>query len=321
MTGPPGPGTALLVLLGPTGTGKSDLALELARRLDGEIVGCDALQVYRGLDAGTAKASEATRRAARHHLVDCIDPRTDYSLADYVRAADTAIAGVVSREHVPLVVGGTGLYLRGLLRGIIGAPPRDPELRRRIHRMIERGGSERLRRWLARRDADSERRIPAGDVQRLVRAIELAHPGGASWSDRLRREGSWSSGVERYRAVKIGLDIEPERHRALLDARVDRFFEAGLVAEVQGLLERGLPSDANAFKAIGYREVLRAMRLGEDPEGVRDEVRRNTWRYVKRQRTWFRGEPGVTWLAATPGASPAARVVELWGQARAAGWT
>jgi tRNA dimethylallyltransferase len=307
------PLTAVLVLLGPTGTGKSDVALEVARLLDGEIIGCDALQVYRGLDAATAKPPPAARRAVNHHLVDCVDPRTDYTMADYVRAADGAVATVVSRGRVPLVVGGTGLYLRGLLRGFIDAPARDPELRGRLYRIVERGGTERLRRWLRRHDPASERRIPAADVQRLVRAIELVGGGGASWSDRLRDGGTWATGVERYRSLKIGLDMDREQHGARLDARVDGFFEAGLVGEVRTLLQRGIRQEANAFKAIGYREVLRAIDRGEDPEAVRDEVRRNTRRYAKRQRTWFRAEPGVVWLdAATEATALAERIAELW---------
>jgi len=312
MTTPARPLTAVLVLLGPTGTGKSDVALEVARLLDGEIIGCDALQVYRGLDAATAKPPPAARRAVRHHLVDCVDPRTDYTMADYARAADGAVAAVVSRGRVPLVVGGTGLYLRGLLRGIIEAPARDPELRGRLYRIVERGGTERLRGWLRRHDPASERRIPAADVQRLVRAIELAR-GGASWSDRLRDGGTWGTGVGRYRSLKIGLDMDRERHGARLDARVDGFFEAGLVGEVRALLQGGIPKEANALKAIGYREVLRAIDRGEDPEAVRDEVRHNTRRYAKRQRTWFRAEPGVVWLdATTEAAALAERIVELW---------
>lgn len=318
MTGAPRPLAAVLVVLGPTGTGKSDVAFEVARILDGEIVGCDALQVYRGLDAGTAKPTPAARRAVRHHLVDCVDPRTDYTMADYVRAADAAVAAVVSRGKVPLIVGGAGLYLRGLLRGFIDAPGRDPELRSRLHRIVARGGTERLRAWLRRHDPASERRIPAADVQRLVRAIELARGGGASWSERLQERGTWSSGVERYRSLKIGLDLDRERHGERLDARVDRFFEAGLVEEVRGLLQRGLPRDANAFKAIGYREVLAAIDRDEAPDGARDEIRRNTRRYARRQRTWFRSEPGVVWFdAALEVPTVAERVVDLWrGRAR-----
>ncbi len=314
MSAPPAPSPriAILVLFGPTGTGKSEIALDTARQLGAEIVGCDALQVYRGLDAATAKPNLAARASVRHHLVDCIHPRTDYSMADYVRAADRAIAAVRSRGHVPLVVGGTGLYLRGLLRGFLDAPARDSALRERLCEIVERGGMLKLRALLRRIDPESERRIAAADVQRTIRALELARA-GSSWSARLREDGTWSAGAERYRALKIGLDLDRERHRERLDSRVDHFFSAGLVAEVETLLAQGLSPRANALKAIGYREVLRALLRGEDPAGVREEVKRNTRRYAKRQRSWFRGEAGVVWLdAAAQRASIVGRIVELW---------
>jgi len=176
-----------------------------------------------------------------------------------------------------------------------------------------RRGPHSLHRWLSRLDPESARRLAPGDGQRIVRALELALSDDATWSERLRDEGSWAAGVERYDALKIGLDGDRERLARRLDERVDRFFEAGLVEEVRGLLALGVPSRANAFKAIGYREVLAALEQGRDPAEARDEVRRNTRRYAKRQRTWFRKEPGVTWLdAESEPADLARRVAELW---------
>ena len=313
MSGQARPNATLLVVLGPTGTGKSRAALEVARLLRGEIVGCDAYQVYCGLDAATGKPPAEFRRAVPHHLVDHVDPRTDFSMADYVRAAEDAIHAIAGRGHVPLVVGGNGLYLRGLLRGVLKAPPRDPELRARLHRIIDKGGAPRLWTWLARRDPDTARRLGPGDVQRLVRAIELARGDGANWSERLKQAGTWTSGQERYRTLKIGLDMARELHHERIDRRVDGFFAAGVVAEVERLLRQEVPREANAFKAIGYREVLRALERGRDPESVREEVRKNTRGYAKRQRTWFRAEPGVVWLdAAEPPSAIGRRVVELW---------
>jgi len=249
----------------------------------------------------------------RHHLVDCVDPRNDFTMADYVRAAERAIFEVDGQGRVPLVVGGTGLYLRGLLRGVIEAPARDPQLRDRLHRIVERGGAGRLHAWLRRRDPDSAGRIAPTDVQRLVRAVELARAGGVTWGERLKAQGTWDSRRERYRSLKIGLAMDRETLNARLDARVDRFFEAGLVREVQRLLDRGVPPEANAFKAIGYREVLAALKHGEDPGSVREEVQRNTRRFAKRQRTWFRGEPDVIWVDASEGtAAVTTRVLEQW---------
>ncbi len=309
----------LLVILGPTGSGKSALALALGVELLGEIVGCDALQVYSGFDRATAKPTAVERRRVPHHLIDCVDPCRDFSLAEYVRAAERAIGEIRHRGRVPLVVGGSGLYLRGLLRGVVEAPGRDAQLRSRLLRIVERGGAVRLHRWLEARDPRSALRIAAGDTQRLIRALELAHS-AASWSERLAESGSWAGGTERFRSLKVGLDPGRERLGARLDARVDRFFESGLIEEVRALLAAGVPQTANAFKAIGYREVLRSLG-GDPPRGdsaeLRAEVRQNTRRYAKRQRTWFRREAGVVWLdATTETVEQKARVLELLGEPR-----
>jgi len=310
---PERPASALLVLVGPTGSGKSDLALTLAQALDCEIVGCDALQVYRGFDAATAKPSIEDRRRVPHHLIDCIDPASDFSLADYVRLAEAAVAQITGRQRLPFIVGGSGMYLRGLLRGVIVAPPRNAELRDRLRAIVRRGGGDRLRAWLERMDPESARRIPPGDLQRTLRAIELGYSPGENWSERLRDAGTWEAGRERFSALKIGLAIDPEKAAHRLDARVDAFFDAGLVEEVRKLLDEGLSPSANAFKAIGYHEVLSALVRGEDANAVRDEVKRKTRRYAKRQRTWFRREPGLQWLDGH--AEPpwlVARIVDLW---------
>jgi tRNA dimethylallyltransferase len=291
--GPP----RLLVVVGPTGTGKSALAVELAQELGGEVVGCDALQVYRDLDVATAKPSAGDRQRVPHHLIDFVDPRTDFTLAAYVRLAEQAVQAIAGRGRVPIVVGGTGLYLRGLLRGIIPAPERDPELRERLRRIADRGGLPRLRRWLARLDPGSVGRIAPGDTQRTLRALELAlHE--VVWSARLAEAGTWSSGEERYPSLKIGLDADRAWLASRLDARVAGFFEAGLAREVERLLAAGVPASANALKAIGYREVLGALMAGVDPARTMADVQRSTRRFAKRQRTWFRKETGVTWLDA-----------------------
>ena len=322
--GPRGPGRgtpdlvaaqnlALLTILGPTGTGKSELALELALRIDGEIVNCDALQVYRGFDVATAKPPLDHRRRVRHHVVDCVGPDRDFNLAEFERLATEAVSEIARRGKVPIVAGGTGMYLRGLLRGIVASPGRDEPLRSRIRAIGARRGATALHRWLRRLDPDSAARIPPGDVQRLARAVEFALLDGGKWSERLRRQGTWLDGGERYRALKVGLTMDRRRLCERLDARVDRFFESGLVAEVRRLLADGVPPTANAFKAIGYREVLSALSDGREAEAVREEVKRNTRRFAKRQMTWFRREPDVVWLDVEGGvASLVDRVDELW---------
>lgn len=276
-------------------------------------MGCDALQVYRGLDAATAKPSAEARRRVPHHLVDVADPREAFSLATYVREADAAIEAIVGRGRVPVVVGGTGMYLRGLLAGIVATPPRDAALRERLHGIAARRGSAPLHRWLERLDPGSARRLMPSDTQRIVRALELALEGSGSWSERLAEGGTWGRGVERYAALKFGVDRPREGLAARLAARVDAFFAAGLVEEVRALLAAGVPREANALKAIGYREVADAIARGDDPAAVRDAVVAATRRYAKRQRTWFRKEPGLTWLDASEGPDAlAAAIAAIW---------
>lgn len=272
--------------------------MRVAERLSGEVVGCDALQVYRGLDAATGKPTSEERARVPHRLIDVVDPGRDYTLADYVRDADAAIAAIAAQGAVPIVVGGTGLYLRGLLKGIVEAPPRDEALRKRVRALAARFGAPRVHRWLARVDPASAARILPGDTQRIVRALELALAAGPSWSERLAASGTWSDEAERYDALKFGLDLDRDFLAARLAARVDAFLDAGLADEVERLLAGGLPESANALKAIGYREMVRARRLGLDPRAQRDTIVLATRQYAKRQRTWFRKESGVTWLDA-----------------------
>ena len=300
------------MVLGPTGTGKSEIAVCAAERIGGEIVGCDALQVYRGVTAGTAKPTPQQRRRVPHHLVDVVEAKTRFTLGAYVARAELALAAIAARGAVPVVVGGTGMYLRGLLRGIVATPAADPILRERLRRMGARFGGHRLHRWLAHLDPDSAAHLPAGDAQRVTRALEAAL-GGATWSRALREQGTWRGGTERFVSVKVGLDLDRATHARILEARVDAFFAQGLVEEVRELLAAGVPASANALKAIGYREVVDALARGVAPEEVREEVKRATRRYAKRQRTWFRSEPGVTWLdAGAPPAEVADRIVGLW---------
>jgi tRNA dimethylallyltransferase len=303
-------------LVGPTGTGKSRLAVSVALRIGGEVVGCDALQVYCGLDAATAKPNGRERERVPHWLLDIADPRRDYSLADYVRDADAAIAAIHARRRVPIVVGGTGMYLRGLLKGIVAAPPRDAGLRERLNSQATRFGSRRLHRLLASLDAASALRVPPQDAQRVVRALELALSSGETWSARLARMGTWSGAAERYRAMKFGLDLDRQVLADRLAARVDAFLAADLSGEIDRLLASGVPETANAFKGIGYREVLRARLERRDPKNARDEIVVATRQYAKRQRTWFRKEPGLVWIDAARGSDDlVATIVAAWNAA------
>jgi tRNA dimethylallyltransferase len=289
----------LIAVIGPTGSGKTALAIELAEKLDGELIGCDALQIYRRFDIATAKPSAAERARVPHHLVDIVEPDDRFTLSRYVRHAEQAIDVVRRRGAQPILVGGTGMYLRGLLCGIVAAPEIDRDLRRRLEGMRERHGERAMHRWLQRVDPDSAGRIEPADRQRVGRALEWWLTSGSPWSERLETDGTWTSSTERYRCLKLGLDARPAWLNPRLEQRVDRFFSEGLVDEVRSLLASGISPERNAFRAIGYREVAEALRTGEPMEPVVERVKTHTRRYAKRQRTWFRRERDVVWLDAS----------------------
>ena len=287
----------LLVVVGPTAVGKSEFAILACERFEGEIVSVDSMQVYRGLDRGTAKPGDEARRRAPHHGIDLADPGEDFSLGDFVRHAEKAIASIRKRRSLPVLVGGTGLYLRGLLKGIVEAPRRDEALRARLRALAERRGTGFLHRLLARVDRNAAARVRPGDRQRLVRALEVYCAARRGLSDLIRES---PFGPDRYASVKIGLCMEREALYRVIDARVEAFFAQGLVEEVRRLLEAGHPESANAFKALGYRETLRHLRGETSLEDAILLTQRNSRRYAKRQWTWFRKEEGVTWFEIEP---------------------
>lgn len=306
--------TPLLLVVGETAVGKSDFALRLAERLEGEIVSADSMQVYRGLDAATAKPDAAARARVPHHLLDLVDPGDDFSMGDFVRHAEAAIAGIAARGRAPIVVGGTGLYVRALLRGMAEAPPRLPRLRARLHALADRRGLAFAHRMLRRVDADSAARLPARDRQRVLRALEVRFASGRPLSALLRDQ---PFGEERYDAIKIGLTMERERLEARIEARVDAFFARGLVDEVRTLVAAGCPPGANAWKALGYRETRAHVEGRISLAEARRLTALETRRYAKRQRTWFRKEPGIAWFTLDPDRedrfeAPLAHAVAAW---------
>jgi len=306
-------GHPILAVLGPTGVGKTAVAVEVAERLGGEIVGCDALQVYRGLDAATAKPTAQQRARVMHHVVDCVDPRERFTAGRYVRMADEAIAVARSRGRVPIVVGGTGMYFRALMRGLAELPETDVTLRERLRKIAERRGPEALHRMLTGIDPRSAARLAPRDVQRVVRGLELAIGAGRTWSESLAGAGTWGRTDERMSAVKVALDLERGELARRLEARVREFFERGLIDEVRGLLDSGVPEAAGAFAAIGYREATEVVRGRSSLDVAIARAQRRTRQLAKRQRTWIRSERGVTWIDASAGAIEAAgRIVTVW---------
>lgn len=306
MTDEPPP---VIVILGPTATGKSALAIELAERLGGEIVNADSLQVYRGLDVGTAKPTPEERARVPHHLVDVLEPTERYSAGEFARRARAAIAQIRSRGHRPIVVGGSGLYLRALLEGISPVPPGDPAVRRRLRERLDHEGLDALYTELQARDPATADRLPPGDTQRILRALEVVEVSGTPLSEWIARH---PYGEERLAAVRVGLTLP---RRLLYDAiarRVACMLERGWVEEVARLMARGLGTAAPAFQAIGYREIARHLAGEWTLDRAVEETVRATRRYAKRQLTWFRRERDIIWLDARDAKSDPASVLELF---------
>ena len=282
----------LIAIAGPTASGKSALALRLAAARDGEIVSCDSLQVYRGLDIGSAKPTRAERDAVPHHLLDVVDPDEAFSAADYARLARAAVADIHARGRRPIVAGGTGLYLRALVSGLFEGPARDEPLRRRLESIADRRGDDRLHAILARVDPEAAARIEPRDRIRVVRALEVYRATGRPIGELQRGGGGGLTGF----AVKV-LVLDPGREalRPAVEARTDAMLEAGLVEETRALLARY--PEARPLDAIGYRQAAAVVRGASDVAQARRDIVVETMRYAKRQRTWFRHQQDAEWFA------------------------
>lgn len=283
----------LIVVAGPTGSGKSELALRLAEHLGGEIVNYDSVQIYRGFDIGSAKPPLEQRQRVPHHLFDIVDADADFHAAGYAALAREICADIDSRGKRAILVGGTFFYLRALLSGLPEMPGRDEPLRERIRAIAERPrGPERLHRWLSKIDPRSGRKIAPADRHRVERALEV-------WITSGKPISSWErDGEDELPSVKVALDIERKQLGAMLDARVEAMFAAGLIDETRALLER-YPPTARPFGTIGYKEAAAVVRGELSEADAIAETRRRTRAYAKRQRTWLRAERNVHWLDAS----------------------
>lgn len=291
----------LLAVLGPTATGKSALALAIARRAGGEIINCDSTAVYRGFDIGTDKVPLAERQNIPHHLIDIVEPTGEYTAADYGRDAARTIADVHARGRVPIVVGGTGFYFRALTRGLFPGASKDPELRKRLSGVADRRGVEFLWRMVRRVDPVSAGRILPRDRQRLVRALEVYFQTGkpltAHFADTVSPLGA------DVHVTTVALQMDPAVLAGRLARRVDAQFAAGLLEEVQALLARGVPPGARPFGGLVYRQVMEYLRGVRSLEATRDLIVQENRRYARRQLIWFRKEPNLIWFKG-PGESP-----------------
>jgi tRNA dimethylallyltransferase len=284
----------LIVMVGPTASGKSDLGLHLAERVSGEIVNYDSVQIFRHLNIGTAKPTSQERERIPHHMIDIREPTEIFTAGDYQREARIVLQEIRHRRKVPLLVGGTGLYLRALTEGLFSGPARSVYWRNRLEMIAERKGLEYLHRLLARVDPSAASRIGQRDRPKIIRALEVRLETGKALTEHLLREPRQP--LTGFKLVFVGLNPPRDELYRRIDDRVRRMFSAGLVDEIRQLLAKGVPRSAKAFEAIGYRHVLEHLDSGIAWEETIRIMQRDTRRYAKRQMTWFRNQLNVTWF-------------------------
>ena len=288
----------IIAVVGPTASGKSALAIELARRLDGEIVCCDSMQIYKKMNIGTAKPDASELAAAPHHLFDFAEPEVSFSCADYIVLARATVDDIISRGKLPIICGGTGLYLDRFLSGAdFESTDIDPSFRREMEEYAERYGNEALHAKLAEVDPESAEAIHPNNVKRVIRALEIYKTSGRKKSELDRLSKSFES---EYDALQIGLRYENrETLYERIGIRVDKMMELGLLSETQMLMEEGIfEKNSTAAQAIGYKELLSYFAGEKTLDEATEDLKMATRRYAKRQMTWFSSHGDVKWLCA-----------------------
>ncbi|MBI4463231.1 MAG: tRNA (adenosine(37)-N6)-dimethylallyltransferase MiaA [Acidobacteria bacterium] len=284
----------LVAVVGPTASGKSCLAIYLAREFQGEIVNCDSLQMYRHFDLGTAKPTPAERQGIPHHFLDILEPNEQFSAGEYMRQARAVLASVTALGHLPIVVGGTGFYLRALIEGLFAGPRRNPNLRQRLQQRVAAKGPLYLHQVLRRLDPAAASGIHPNDTPKVIRALEVCLQARRPMSE-LFRQGRQA--LEGYGVVKVGLNPSRAQLYERINQRTRSLFEQGLVEEVRSILAQGYPPTAPPFLSHGYRQALDYLEGRISLEEALYHAQTNTRQYAKRQLTWFRKEAGVQWFA------------------------
>ena len=284
----------LLILLGPTGVGKSTTAVKVAKVFGGEVISCDSMQVYRGFDVGTDKIPPDKRQGIGHHLLDIVDPSRQFTAADFVDFALSAIEIIQRKKKLPIITGGTGLYLMALIDGLFPEGKKDPRVREKLEEEVKTKGLGSLQKRLERIDPVYAKKIGKNDKIRIIRALEVYHSTKKPISHHFPNT---RSPIKDFFVLRIGLKLEREELYRRIERRVDRMFAQGIVKEVETLLESGVGETSPPFRALGYKHVLSHLKGEMSLEDAIDFTKRDTRHYAKRQMTWFRKMEGIHWVS------------------------
>ncbi|ACL69915.1 tRNA (adenosine(37)-N6)-dimethylallyltransferase MiaA [Halothermothrix orenii] len=291
--------STLIVILGPTAVGKTSLSLQLARDINGEIISADSMQIYKDMDIGTAKASQKERNIIPHYMIDIIKPDQEFSVAEYQAMVDNLIPGIVYRNKVPILVGGTGLYIRAVIEGFL-FPEMDKniELRQKLQKEAQQYGNKYVYNKLKKIDPELAKKLHPNDLRRVIRGIEVYHQTGKTMTY-FKKEKQKKG--DRYRNLKIGLYREREELYKRINKRVDIMIEQGLIDEVKYLLTKYPDLSKTARQGLGYKEIIGYLKREYDREEAIRLLKRNTRRYAKRQLTWFRRDQDINWFNLSTG--------------------
>lgn len=283
-----------MILCGPTGVGKSTTAVKIAKAFNGEVISCDSMQVYRGFDVGTDKIPSDEREGIPHYLLDIVDSSVQFTAADFVRHALTAVRTIQGKKKLPIFAGGTGLYLKALIDGLFPEGKKDPHVRRKLEEEAETQGLEHLQKRLNRIDPVYAQKIGKNDRIRIIRALEVYHSTKKPISDHFSNTRSY---IKDFHVLRIGLKLEREELYKRIETRVNQMFAQGIVEEVEALLKSGVDETSPPFRALGYKHVLSYLKKELSLEETIDLTKRDTRHYAKRQMTWFRKMGGIYWFS------------------------